>query len=247
MLRVRDLVVAYGRVTAVDGISFDVGAGEVVALIGANGAGKSSTLMAVSGIVRARRGTVEFDGAPITRAASHDIVARGLVQVPEGRMIFAGLTVQENLLIGAYGQPPDRLRENLDEVTTLFPVLADRLDEPAVNLSGGQLQLLALARGLMARPKLLLLDEPTLGLAPLAAREVLALVTTLRARGLSVLLVEQNVRQALRTVDRAYVLEAGRIALAGTPDEILADDRLISTYLGHGARQPQEASHRRSP
>lgn len=247
MLRVRDLVVDYGRVRAVDGISFDVAAGEVVALIGANGAGKSSTLMAISGIVRARRGEVEFDGASIARAASHDVVRRGLVQVPEGRMIFASLTVLENLSIGGYGLAPEQQRESLEEVVALFPMLADRLDEPAVNLSGGQLQLLALARGLMARPKLLLLDEPTLGLAPLAAREVLALVTTLRARGLSVLLVEQNVRQALRIVDRAYVLEAGRIALAGTPDDVLADDRLISTYLGHGARPPGKTSHRRSP
>ena len=247
MLRVRNLVVNYGRVTAVDGISFDVGAGEVVALIGANGAGKTSTLMAISGILPARSGEVNFDGSSIARASSHDIVQRGLVQVPEGRMIFASLTVLENLSIGGYGEPPVRLRENLAEVIELFPILKDRLDEPAVNLSGGQLQLLALARGLMARPKLLLLDEPTLGLAPLAVREVLALVTTLRARGLSVLLVEQNVRQALRIVDRAYVLEAGRIALAGTPEQVLADDRLISTYLGRGARHSQEVSNRRSP
>ncbi len=235
MLVVRDLSVAHGNVTAVDGISFEVNRGEIVALIGANGAGKSSTLMAISGIVRARSGEIMFQGQDIAGASSHTIVARGLVQVPEGRMIFAGLTVAENLSVGGYTHRGGCSKQRLGDVLSLFPVLKDRLSETASNLSGGQLQMLALARGWMANPKLLVLDEPSLGLAPLAARDVLALVAAMKRRGVTILLVEQNVRQALQIADRAYVLEAGRITLEGPSQQLLADDRLISTYLGRSA------------
>ena len=235
MLIVRDLTVAHGNVTAVDRISFDVNQGEIVALIGANGTGKSSTLMAISGIVRARSGEILFQGEDIVRASSHDIVARGLVQVPEGRMIFAGLSVGENLTIGGYSHRGGDLEQRLGDVLQLFPILKDRFSEPASNLSGGQLQMLALARGLMANPKLLVLDEPSLGLAPLAVREVLALVAAMKKRGVTILLVEQNVRQALQIADRAYVLEAGRITLEGSSQQLLADDSIISTYLGRSA------------
>lgn len=235
MLVVRDLSVAHGNVTAVDGISFEVNQGEIVALIGANGAGKSSTLMAISGIVRARSGEIMFQGEDIAGASSHAIVARRLVQVPEGRMIFAGLTVGENLSVGGLTNRGPCSEQRLGDVLSLFPVLKDRLSETASNLSGGQLQMLALARGWMANPKLLVLDEPSLGLAPLAVRDVLALVAAMKRRGVTILLVEQNVRQALQIADRAYVLEAGRIVLEGTSQQLLADDRLISTYLGRSA------------
>ena len=235
MLIVRNLSVAHGNVTAVDGVSFEVNQGEIVALIGANGAGKSSTLMAISGVVRARSGEIMFQGQDIAHASSHAIVARGLVQVPEGRMIFAGLTVGENLSVGGYTYRGGDSEQRLGDVLSLFPVLKDRLSEPASNLSGGQLQMLALARGWMANPKLLVLDEPSLGLAPLAVRDVLALVAAMKRRGVTILLVEQNVRQALQIADRAYVLEAGRIALEGPSQQLLEDDRLISTYLGRSA------------
>ncbi|MGI9408988.1 MAG: ABC transporter ATP-binding protein [Hyphomicrobiaceae bacterium] len=234
MLQVRGLQVVYGGMTAVEDVSFDVGRGEIVTLIGANGAGKSSTLMAISGLVPVRAGQILFEGSDMTNATAHETVARGLVQVPEGRMIFASLTVGENLAVAGHGHKPAELRGRLDEVIAQFPVLKDRLDEPAANLSGGQLQLLALARGLMADPKLLLLDEPTLGLAPLAMREVLTIIEDLKRTGLTVLLIEQNVRQALKIADRAYVLEAGRLVLSGTPQELLDDPRLISAYLGQG-------------
>lgn len=235
MLTVRNLSVAHGNVTAVDGVSFEVNQGEIVALIGANGAGKSSTLMAISGVVRARSGEIMFQGQDIAQASSHAIVARGLVQVPEGRMIFTGLTVGENLSVGGYTYHGGNSEQRLDDVLSLFPVLKDRLSETASNLSGGQLQMLALARGWMANPKLLVLDEPSLGLAPLAVRDVLALVAAMKRRGVTILLVEQNVRQALQIADRAYVLEAGRIALEGSSQQLLEDDRLISTYLGRSA------------
>lgn len=232
MLVVRDLSVAHGNVIAVDGISFEVNQGEIVALIGANGTGKSSTLMAISGIVRARNGEILFHGEDISQASPHAIVARGLVQVPEGRMIFTGLTVGENLTVGGYTRGGEKMEQRIAEVLLHFPILKDRIGEPASNLSGGQLQMLALARGLMASPKLLVLDEPSLGLAPLAVREVLALVAAMKERGVTILLVEQNVRQALQIADRAYVLEAGRITLEGSSQQLLADDSIVSTYLG---------------
>jgi len=232
MLEIRDLHVTYGKVRAVQGISIDVGQGEIVALIGANGAGKSSTMHAISGIVRPAKGTIRFEGEDIARWPSHRIVRRGIAQVPEGRLIFAGLTIEENLRIGGLAGDVAREEERIGQVLDLFPVLRGRLNETASVLSGGQLQMLALARGLMAAPKLLLLDEPSLGLSPRAAMEVFDLIPTLRARGVTILLVEQNVRQALEIADRGYVLESGGITLEGSAEKLKTDEDLISAYLG---------------
>ena len=233
MLEVRDLRVNYGRIRALQGVSLDVAEGEIVALIGANGAGKSSTMNAISGVVRAAAGEIRLDGESLVGLPSHRIVRRGVVQVPEGRLIFAGLTIEENLRLAA-AAAHDRRRETeeLDRVLGLFPMLRDRLTERGSSLSGGQAQMLALARGLIAAPRLLLLDEPSLGLAPLAAREVFDLIPRLRESGVTILLVEQNVRQALAVADRGYVLEGGRVTLDGDAGELLGDELLVSSYLG---------------
>jgi len=233
MLEVRDLEVRYGRLRAVQGISLDVGEGEIVALIGANGAGKSSAMHAICGVERLSSGDIRFRGESIAGLPSHQIIRRGIVQVPEGRLIFTGLTIEENLRLGAYSAADRKAtRTDINRVLTIFPMLKDRLGERGAALSGGQAQMLALARGLMAQPKLLLLDEPSLGLAPLAVREVFALVADLRKAGVTVLLVEQNVRQALAIADRGYVLESGRIILEGRAQDLLRDDLLVSAYMG---------------
>ncbi len=236
MLEVRDLEVSYGKLRAVQGVSLDVGEGEIVALIGANGAGKSSTMHAICGVERPSGGEIRFLGESVAGLASHQIMRRGIVQVPEGRMIFAGLTIEENLRLGAYSASDRKaIRADIDRVLTVFPMLEDRLDERGAALSGGQAQLLALARGLMAQPKLIMLDEPSLGLAPVAVREVFALIAGLRKTGVTVLLVEQNVRQALAIADRGYVLESGRIILEGEADALTRDELLVSAYMGlHG-------------
>lgn len=233
MLEVRDLRVNYGRIRALQGVSLDVAEGEIVALIGANGAGKSSTMNAISGVVRAAAGEIRLDGESLVGLPSHRVVRRGVVQVPEGRLIFAGLTIEENLRLAA-AAAHDRRRETeeLERVLGLFPMLRDRLTERGSSLSGGQAQMLALARGLIAAPRLLLLDEPSLGLAPLAAREVFDLIPRLRESGVTILLVEQNVRQALAVADRGYVLEGGRVTLDGDAGELLGDELLVSSYLG---------------
>ena len=233
MLEVRDLRVSYGRIRALQGVSLDVAEGEIVALIGANGAGKSSTMNAISGVVRAAAGEIRLDGESLVGLPSHRVVRRGVVQVPEGRLIFAGLTIEENLRLAA-AAAHDRRRETeeLERVLGLFPMLRDRLTERGSSLSGGQAQMLALARGLIAAPRLLLLDEPSLGLAPLAAREVFDLIPRLRESGVTILLVEQNVRQALAVADRGYVLEGGRVTLDGDTGELLGDELLVSSYLG---------------
>ena len=233
MLEIRDLHVSYGKVRAVQGVSLDVGEGEIVTLIGANGAGKSSTMHAVCGIERPAGGHIGFLGQAITRMPPHRIMRRGIVQVPEGRLIFGGLTVAQNLRLGAHNVG-DRATTEADiaRVLELFPMLRGRLDEPGAALSGGQAQMLALARGLMARPKLLILDEPSLGLAPIAALDVFALIPRLRDSGVTVLLVEQNVRQALAIADRGYVLESGRIILDGEAAALAEHELLVSAYLG---------------
>ena len=233
MLEVRDLRVNYGRIRALRGVSLDVAEGEIVALIGANGAGKSSTMNAISGVVRAAAGEIRLDGESLVGLPSHRVARRGVVQVPEGRLIFAGLTIEENLRLAA-AAAHDRRRETeeLERVLGLFPMLRDRLTERGSSLSGGQAQMLALARGLIAAPRLLLLDEPSLGLAPLAAREVFDLIPRLRESGVTILLVEQNVRQALAVADRGYVLEGGRVTLDGDAGELLGDELLVSSYLG---------------
>ncbi|MDE0716625.1 MAG: ABC transporter ATP-binding protein [Rhodospirillaceae bacterium] len=232
MIEVRSLAVSYGNIRAVLGIDLDVAAGEIVALIGANGAGKSSTLRAISGIEKPAGGTIRFEGRDIAGRPPHEIIAAGITQVPEGRQIFGRLSVRENLRLGAYLRSADEIDAAIADVAALFPILQDRLEAPGSELSGGQAQMLALARGVIARPRLLMLDEPTLGLAPKTAGEIFAIIRRLRADGLTIMLVEQNLRQALKIADRAYVLESGRIVLQGMAAELAADRRLHDAYLG---------------
>lgn len=242
MLDVTDLEIRHAGVAAVRGVSFEVRSGEVVALVGANGAGKSSIMMAVSGLIRPSGGEITFLGERIDRLPPHEIVSRGIVQVPEGRMIFRDMTIGDNLLMGAYARGGGPAVEaDLAGALALFPVLGGRLHESAGALSGGELQMLALARGLVARPKLLLLDEPALGLAPLAAREIFGFLKRLsgavpagRQEGITILLVEQNLRQALALADRGYVLESGRIVEEGESGVLLRSERVVRSCLGAG-------------
>ncbi len=233
MLEIRDLHLSYGRIRAVQGASLEVRAGEVVALVGANGAGKSSILKTVAGQERPERGTIRFDGADIAGAPAHRTLARGIAYVPEGRMIVGTLSVRDNLRLGAYARAGafDAAAE-IERVLAIFPDLRERLDEPGAALSGGQAQMLALARGLMAAPKLLLLDEPALGLAPVMTRAVFALLARLKREGATILLVEQNVAEALALADRAYVLEGGRIVKQGAASHLARDPGLREAYLG---------------
>jgi branched-chain amino acid transport system ATP-binding protein len=237
LLRCEGLVVRYGPVEAVRGVSFTVEEGQIVAVIGANGAGKTSTLRALSGVLRKSGGRVTFRGEDITRAPSHRIVRLGLVQVPEGRAMVATMTVQENLELGAYARPRHEapaIRAEIGRLYERFPVLAQRRRLLASSLSGGEQQMLAIARGLLGRPTLLLFDEPSLGLAPQLVREVMRIVSEIREGGTTVLLVEQNARQALALADRAYVLEQGQVTLQGSGREILADPGIVRAYLGVG-------------
>jgi branched-chain amino acid transport system ATP-binding protein len=233
MLVISNLVVNYGEVQAVDGISIKVKEGELVSITGSNGAGKSSMLNAIAGILAAASGKIVFAGEDITGLRAHQIVKKGIVQVPEGRQLFATLTVRENLLAGRYSNSGFLLDQVIPEsLAQRFPVLGERLDSLGSSLSGGQAQMLALARGLMNRPKLLLLDEPTLGLAPIAVKEILDLLAELRDQGLTILVVEQNVRQALAISDYAYVLESAKIVMEGKGGELLNNSSLVESYLG---------------
>ncbi len=233
MLTVSNLTVNYGEVQAVDSISIKVKAGELVSITGANGAGKSSMLNAIAGIRVAASGKIVFAGEDITGLPAHQIVRKGIVQVPEGRQLFATLTVRENLLAGRYSNSGFLLDNVIPEsLIQRFPVLGERLDSLGSSLSGGQAQMLALARGLMNHPELLLLDEPTLGLAPIAVKEVFGLIAELRDQGLTILVVEQNVRQALAISNYAYVLESGRVVMEGKGGELLNNSRLVESYLG---------------
>jgi branched-chain amino acid transport system ATP-binding protein len=233
MLEVDHLGVRYGKILAVQDISLQVAQGEIVALIGTNGAGKSSIMKAICGIEPVAAGQIHYLGEEITGLPSHKIIQRGIVQVPEGRLIFKGLTVRENLLLGGHStRNRAALGEEISRLLEIFPMLQNRLNDPSSSLSGGQSQMLALARGLMARPKLLLLDEPTLGLAPLAVQEVLKLIKSLQEQGFTILLVEQNVRQALLIADRGYILEGGRIILEDKARQLLNHDLLVHSYLG---------------
>ncbi|HQY31630.1 MAG TPA: ABC transporter ATP-binding protein [Thermomicrobiales bacterium] len=235
MLVVKDLQVNYGAIRAVKGISFEVQERELVALIGSNGAGKSTTLKAISGIVRASGGSITYRGQDMLKMPTHRIVANGVVQSPEGRQIFGSLTVQENLLLGAAARP-DRADSGveLEMVLGLFPVLQERIDQRAGTLSGGEQQMLAIGRALMAKPSLLLLDEPSLGLAPLVVNRIFMVIRQLKEQGVTILLVEQNARKALAIADRAYVLETGLITLSGTAHELSHDPAVEQAYLGGG-------------
>ncbi len=232
MLEVRGLKAGYGPIEVLRGIDLRIEANEIVALLGSNGAGKTTLNNNICGLYRPRAGSVRFAGEEITHCASHDIVARGLVQVPEGRRIFPNLTVRENLILGGYRRAAARRAANLERVGGIFPRLAERIDQGAGTLSGGEQQMLAIGRALMAEPRLLILDEPSLGLSPRLVEDMFALIKRLRDAGLAILLVEQNVVQSLTIADRAYVLENGAIALAGTAADLLNNPELRRSYLG---------------
>jgi branched-chain amino acid transport system ATP-binding protein len=232
MLEVRDLRVAYGRIEAVRGISFSVGRGEVVALIGSNGAGKTTTLRTLSGLLRPIEGEVRFEGERIDRLPAHEIVARGVAHAPEGRRLFPRMTVQENLDLGAYRRRDGDVRKDLDRVFQLFPILAERRSQAAGTLSGGEQQMLAIGRALMSQPRLLMLDEPSMGLSPIMMRTIFSTLTELKERGTTLLLVEQNAQAALKLADHGHVLETGRIVLSGTAADLLRNDEVRKAYLG---------------
>ena len=233
MLRVRDLNAFYGRVQVLHEVGLDVAPGELVALVGANAAGKSTTVKAISGLVPRTTGTIEFEGRPIRGVAAHAVARLGLVHIPERRRLFPLLTVQENLEVGAFTcAAKARRAQTLEEAFTLLPILRERRRQLAGTLSGGEQQMCAIGRGLMARPKLLMMDEPTEGLAPRLVERIFELVSQIRARGTTILIIEQNVGHVLGMADRGYALENGRIVLSGKGPELLADDRLRSAYLG---------------
>ncbi len=233
MLRIRKLNFAYGDLQVLWGVSLQVEQGEIVTVLGSNGAGKSTTLRNVSRLVRPMRGTITFEGRDLGRLESHEVVELGVVQVPEGRRIFPEMTVLENLRMGSFVKAtrPDRAR-NLDRAFSLFPRLAERKGQLGGTLSGGEQQMLAIARGLMANPRLLLLDEPSLGLSPLFVKNIFEIIREINRQGTTILLVEQNVFQSLRISHRAYVLETGRVVLSGTGEELLGNEHVKKAFLG---------------
>uniref|UniRef100_A0A7C5ELU0 ABC transporter ATP-binding protein n=1 Tax=Desulfobacca acetoxidans TaxID=60893 RepID=A0A7C5ELU0_9BACT len=241
MLTLKSVQAGYGRLLVLKGISLHVRPGEVVTLIGGNGAGKSTTLKAISGLVPVWRGQVHFAGEDLSRLSAEQIVARGLALVPEGRRVFASLSVKANLELGAYHrQDKRRVRRDLEELQERFPLLKERAHQPAGTLSGGEQQILAIGRALMARPRLLMLDEPSMGLAPRILRQVYDILRELKAKGTTILLVEQNARAALSLADRGYVMETGRIILDGTATELADDPEVQRAYLGKGYREVWE-------
>jgi branched-chain amino acid transport system ATP-binding protein len=234
-LEVRDLTVAYGAIQAVRGVSFSVEKGQIVSLIGSNGAGKTTTLRTVSGLLRPVTGEVLLDGEPIHRLPAHEILRRGVAQSPEGRRLFARMTVEENLRLGAYTRQDEAgIVADLDRVFEMFPVLGERRRNKAGLFSGGEQQMLAIGRALMSRPQLLMLDEPSMGLSPIMTRKIFDTVRELKEQGTTVLLVEQNALSALALSDRAYVIDLGRTTLSGSGRELLADPRVQEAYLGEG-------------
>jgi branched-chain amino acid transport system ATP-binding protein len=234
-LEVRDLTVAYGAIQAVRGVSFSLERGQIVSLIGSNGAGKTTTLRTISGLLRPESGQILLDGEPIHRLPAHEILSRGVAHSPEGRRLFARMTVEENLLLGAYTRRDEAgIAQDLDRIYTLFPVLGERRANKAGLFSGGEQQMLAIGRALMSRPKLLMLDEPSMGLSPIMTQKIFATVRELQAEGTTVLLVEQNALAALALSDQAYVIDLGRTTLSGTGAELLADPRVQGAYLGEG-------------
>ncbi len=232
MLEVTDLEVSYGKIKAVKGISFTVDEGEVVSLIGTNGAGKTTTLRTISGLLRPSAGTIRFQGKDISATPAHQIVSLGIAQSPEGRRIFPRLTVRENLLLGAFSRKDRGVNADLDAAFKLFPILEERSNQPAGTFSGGEQQMLAMGRAMMSRPKLLMLDEPSMGLSPIMMKRIMTTVTTLQKSGTTILLVEQNAQAALRRASKGYVLEVGGIVLSGTGQELLTSDEVRKAYLG---------------
>ncbi|TAM56412.1 ABC transporter ATP-binding protein [bacterium] len=235
MLHVDGIHSGYGRIEVLHGISLEVREGELVSIVGANGAGKTTFLLTLSGLVRTRSGSAVLDGKRLSGLRPHAIVARGLIQVPEGRLILAQMSIEENLQLGAARTPAAERRAAIDSMYERFPVLGERRVLPAGSLSGGEQQMLAIARGLLARPRLLLLDEPSMGLAPKLVDAIFSIIAEVRATGTAVLLVEQNARKALALADRAYVLERGRITLSGTGSELLHQPAVVEAYLGSHA------------
>ncbi len=232
MLEVKDLRVAYGKIEAVKGISFSVGEGEVVCLIGTNGAGKTTTLRTISGLIRPSSGEISFQGKRIDTVPAHEIVMLGLAHSPEGRRIFPRLSVEENLLLGAFSRTDSGVKDDLQAAYDLFPILGERAKQPAGTFSGGEQQMLAMGRAMMSRPKLLMLDEPSMGLSPIMMQRIMSTVKTLQSQGTTILLVEQNARAALKLADKGYVLEVGHIVLEGTGRELLVSDEVRKAYLG---------------
>ena len=233
LLKITDLQVSYGGIDALAGISFDVEEGEIVTLIGANGAGKSTTLRTISGLVKAKAGRIVYDGRDITSMNPQKIVAEGVAMVPEGRRVFDNLTVKENLLIGAYlRKDRESINEDIEHIYTLFPRLHEREWQLAGTLSGGEQQMLAVGRAIMTQPRILMMDEPSLGLAPLVVKEIFSIIRTLNETGMTILLIEQNANAALRCAHRAYVMETGRITMSGPSADLLADRRVQDAYLG---------------
>ncbi len=239
MLRVTGIKVAYGSIEAVKDVSFYIGEGSIVSLIGPNGAGKSTILNALSGLVPVRSGSIVFNGRDITAMSAHRRVAEGIVQVPEGRQVLAGMSVRENLELGGYRRPGKNVSADIGRMEEYFPVLRRRSRSAAGSLSGGEQQMLAIARGLMARPKLLLLDEPSLGLAPLIVRFIFEFIRKLRDEGQTILVVEQNARQALAVSSYAYVIESGRVVLHGNSEQLQSDPAIVRAYLGFAVKSEQ--------
>lgn len=233
ILEIKDLIVDYGVIRALKGVNMSIKEGTIIAILGANGAGKTTTIRTISGVVKAKSGQILFDGEDITNKKPFQIAKLGAIQSPEGRLIFNGLTVEENLLVGAYSQKDKKLiNETLEEVYGYFPILKERKKQQASTLSGGEQQMLAIGRALMGRPKLLLLDEPSLGLAPLIVRDIFAIIDQIRKRGKTILIVEQNAYQTLKIADYVYVLELGHVKTEGTGEQLLANEDLINAYLG---------------
>ena len=233
MLKVTDLTVHYGGIEALKGISFEVGQGQIVTLIGANGAGKSTTLRAISGLVRPSSGSINFMGRDITALNSQKIVAEGIAMVPEGRRVFANLTVKENLKIGAYlRKDRDEIEEGIKDIYRRFPRLKEREWQLAGTLSGGEQQMLAVGRAMMAKPKLMMMDEPSLGLAPLVVKDIFSIIRDLKSEGITILLIEQNANAALRCADYGFVMETGHITMTGTGVELIVNEVVKAAYLG---------------
>ena len=234
MLRLSDISTYYGQIRALDLVNLVVEPGEIVAIIGANGAGKTTLLNTVCGILNARHGEVYLEGKPISDLSAEAIVRRGVSHVPERRQVFSTMSVIDNLLLGAYHRHDGAVRQDVEQMFEFFPILRQRQKQAAGTLSGGEQQMLAIARGMMSQPKLLMLDEPSVGLAPLMVREIMRIIADLRARGTTILLIEQNAKAALGVADRGYVLETGRIVLEGTAAELTADEGVQKAYLGKG-------------